>query len=534
MDYCRKSTVLFLVFLSIAFIFACKSNYFFRSNYTDATSLLHSAEKLPAIPYLKVHMRNGDVYVLSSNWQVDTTNNSISGGGQVFDYTRRLVNQGALQIPLDSVVIFETNNKLIGVENGRIAALTILTALDLTMTAVCIANPKACFGSCPTFYKNENDNFHYADAEGFSNAISPSLEYADIDAIGQMHIYGNSFSITMKNEALETHCVKDVKLIAFKINKGESINHTAKDQFFLCENSVVPNKVIADEGDITNLLLFADKHERSSLADPQNLNSKEEIILNFDQNKQLKNPGLVIHFRQSLMTTYLFYSAMGYMGDMVGDVFAALETDPKKRKKFDRVIQLLGGIETYYWNDQKKIWEFQGEVNETGPIAINKQIIPLDKVNTNENIKIKLVLNKGYWRIDQVVLTEIKKKVQAIQIPVNTIFNKGQEDAKALKDLIDPEKYLISMPGDEFKMSFKLPNTNTDWELFLSSEGYYLEWMRARWIKDKDLLKLIQMVERPNHFLRMEAKEFKKYESGMEEQFWNSRIDTKTFSYYDK
>ena len=35
---------------------------------------------------------------------------------------------------------------------------------------------------------NEKDNFHYADAEGFSNAIAPSMEYYDIDAINHQPI----------------------------------------------------------------------------------------------------------------------------------------------------------------------------------------------------------------------------------------------------------------------------------------------------------------------------------------------------------
>jgi hypothetical protein len=57
--------------------------------------------------------------------------------------------------------------------------------------------------------------------------------------------------------------------------------------------------------------------------------------------------------------------------------------------------------------------------------------------------------------------------------------------------------------------------------------------MREHWIKDKDLIKLNQMVYNPKKFLREEAKNYKQYESKMEQAFWNSKINTKTFSYYE-
>jgi hypothetical protein len=89
------------------------------------------------------------------------------------------------------------------------------------------------------------------------------------------------------------------------------------------------------------------------------------------------------------------------------------------------------------------------------------------------------------------------------------------------------------MPGCEYRFSFTLPDENADYELFLYSKGYYLEWMRAHWIGDKDLMKLRQMVYKPHKYLLEEAKNYKRYETTMEQEFWNSRIDTKTFSYYE-
>jgi hypothetical protein len=193
----------------------------------------------------------------------------------------------------------------------------------------------------------------------------------------------------------------------------------------------------------------------------------------------------------------------------------------------------LGNIDVYAWNEKENNWEFQEGLYETGPIAINRQILPLKNIASVPNIKLKLVINKGYWRIDYVSLTNIKEKVIPIEISPSSIFNKGKVDNSALASINNPDKYLISMPGSEFKFIFVLPKQSVDYELFLYSKGYYLEWMREHWIKDKNLFKLKQMIDSPLEYLRLQAKDYKDYETTMEKEFWNSRINTKHFSYYE-
>jgi len=507
------------------------ATYYFRSNYNDVNSLMYETKSLMTKPFLKAHLKNGSICILNDSWQIDTTLNVVSGNGTQYDYNRKQTFQGAINIPIDSVALFETNVKIRNPEAGRITALSIMAGLDVVVGIICITNPKACFGSCPTFYLNENDNFHYSDAEGFSNAIVPSMEYYDIDAINRPNIKNNGFSITMKNEALETHCVNDVKVLAYPLEKGERVFQSPNNDFYLCQNNYPLSLAKANEGDITTLLKSPDRQERFSLSDENNLKSKEEIYLNFEDVNHSKDLGLVLHFRQTMMTTYLFYSAMGYMGNNVGDFFARLETDEKMRNKFDATTKDLGGIDCYIWNEKTNAWMLQPKINETGPIAINKQFIPFLNPQAGSKVKIKLVLNKGLWRLDYAALTNIKKQVKPIELSPISIYNKGKLDNKALAEINAPDKHLISMPGSEYKFNFTLPNTNSEYEFFLYSKGYYLEWMREHWIKDKNLLKLNQMVYNPEKFLKQEAKNYKQYESKMEQEFWNSKINTKTFSY---
>jgi hypothetical protein len=535
----RKKLISYMAVLIIGIfiIQACNSYISFRSNYEDANKLLHETENLETKPFLKAHLKNGDICILKDSWKIDTISNSVIGIGVKYDFNRKLAFEGAINIPIDSVAIFETNKKIEKAEKGRIAALSILAGIDVAVGLLCLSNPKACFGSCPTFYINENDNFHYADAEGFSNAISPSMEYSDIDALRDQHVINNTFSITMKNEALESHCVKDVKIFAYPIESNQRVYQSPKNEFYLCENQYSLSIAEADEGSITSLLKNQDQQERFSYTDEDNLNSKETIYLTFDNVEHTNNLGLILNFRQTLLTTYLFYSAMGYMGDKVGDMFAKLENNSELRDNFDNSTKLLGGIEIYALNHNSDKWELQNSFNETGPIAINKQIIPLQIKSTSSIAKIKIVLNKGLWRIDYASLTNIKERISPLKIPPTSIFINGKQDKTSISEINDPNKYLISMPGSEYKFNFTFPKTNanasTNYELFLYSKGYYLEWMREHWIKDKNLIKLHQMVYYPEMFLKDEAKDFKSYETTMEQQFWNSRIDTKTFTYYE-
>ncbi len=507
--------------------------YFFRDNYEDANSLIHENENLQEQLFLKAHLKNGDVYILKDTWEVDTILDRVSGTGSSFDFNRKKTSEGSLSIPIDSVAIFETNKKLGKTESKRITALAILAGVDVAVGGFCLINPKACFGSCPTFYINEDDDFHYADAEGFSNAIAPSMEYFDIDALNNEKLNGRTFSLTMRNEALETHMIKNLKLLAFPRKNGHRVYQSPTNDFYLSKNIHHPTKAHGPEGDVTSLLKFPDAQERFSLADPQNLSSKEEIYLSFENVTEQNDLGLLINFRQTLMTTYFIYSAMGYMGDEVGDIFAKLETSKETQTKLETgIIKELGKIEIYILDKSNGTWVYQDGFYETGPIAFNRQIMPLNTSTKDSSIKIKVILNKGLWRIDDIALTNIKEKVQPVEIQPNEILNKGILDLTAKDEIIADDQYLISMPGSEYKINFDLPSNNTDYELFLYSKGYYLEWMRENWIRNKDLLKLRQMLENPKKYLQQEAKSYKEYESTMEQQFWDSKIDTKNFSYY--
>lgn len=517
--------------MAIAGIYSCQT-YYFRNTYKTANELIHNSKNLAEKPFLKAHMKDGAVNIFSKNWVVDTISNRITGNGEKYDFNRSRITGGELSVNLDSVAIFETNKVPVGNGAARIAAISILTVVNVGIGISCLLNPKACFGSCPTFYLNPDRNFHLADAEGFSSAISPSLEYGDVDALPPISS-DSTICITMKNEALETHCLREIALWSVKKNPGEQVFHTRKDEFIRCRNRFLPSSAYGPEGDIKTALQAPDGRERFSLADAERLDSKEEIFVEFDQTPAQKELGLVVHFRQTLMTTYFIYSALGYMGNEIGDYLAKLETEPETSKKLENGIwKKLGTIQVFQWNETGKTWELAGSLYETGPIAINKQLVPLTSKTTGNRIRLKLLMNKGLWRIDHLALTQIVGKEEPVKIKPFLVRKQGKTDPSLLEKINDPDKLLISMPGNEFEFRFEADDPKSDHDYFLYSKGYYLEWMRENWLSNKNLTLLQRMLVNPERYLAEVAADYKEYEKTMEKQFWDSRIDTKTFVHH--
>lgn len=525
-----------LFLLPLLCIYSCaKYLQQYRSHYSELNAYLHARKSDPMQshlqPFLKIHLKNGHVAIIQDPWIIDSLQSTITGNGHLYDEHRSLIRMGQLALSKEDIAILETNNDLNTVTNSRKGGLILLTVVNAALTISCLINPKACFGSCPTFYMEGQTELHASAAEGFSNAISPALAYTDIDALNTSAIADKDFTLIMKNEALETHCIDDVHLLVYPRATHERILHAPDDRFYKTDSIIALHCAKLGERDITPLLSHHDFNEWYSMADSFNLSSREEIVLSFDNNAQIAQPGLILGFRQTLMTTYFIYSAMGYMGDEVSDYFAKIETNRHLRENIGKGISReLGKIEVYLREDCKSSWKYQGELHETGPIALNHQVLPLrDKLKPGSELK--LVQNKGLWRIDYIALSAFSQEVIPQHIYPYEIRHDDISDTSLLHALRTPGLSFASLPGETYTLHFKFPESDKDYEIFLSSRGYYLEWMRTEWLKEKSPYKLHQMMMKPKDYLQQEAAAYKEYERTMEETFWNSKITSKAMVY---
>src|SRR5262245_58155718 len=250
-------------------------------------------------PFLKVHMKDGGLYVLE-RWRVDDA--EVSGDGKRYLPDRTVVGTGNFRVPLPAVALFETN---VVHDSPSVAMMSVLTGASVALTAFCLADTKACFGSCPTFYLGDR-----LVAEGFSDSIAPSLEATDVDAIGPSR--GGAIELTMTNEALETHVVKAVALLAAPRPPGGRVFADEDGALWPATDLAAPERCRAAEGDCRAALAAADGVERESPADGQDLAAPETIELEFPA---AGGPlGLVVAMRQTLMSTYLLYQGLAWLG----------------------------------------------------------------------------------------------------------------------------------------------------------------------------------------------------------------------------
>ncbi|GAB3661043.1 hypothetical protein GCM10028791_35280 [Echinicola sediminis] len=481
----------------------------------------------PNRKYIKVHLKNGQLYVLHK-WEVKPADKYILGEGRYLDKNRQVIEVrprdkrknhpatqfSSFQIPFEDIVIVETNDK----GNSPGVATMVVLGIATTATAlVCLVDPKSCFGSCPTFYV-ENEGELSLVGEGFSSSISPSLEGTDWDMIDVPVKLGQQARISVMNEALETHMIRNIHLIACKRTPGLDVLQNPKGEFYQVNSPIAPKNAVHNGQSIRQEIKEKDMLEWFSLSDATDLSKKEELYVEFDNS--YGQSGLVLTKRQSLMTTFLFYQSLAFLGNANAYYLAKLENgDDWLRKRVYKIYDLLGGIEVAIWHDNQ--WNTLETINEAGPITSDTHLINLPSSNS-PTIKVRLRMTKGLWRINRLNLTEVTEKVAPEKIAPIAINHKGESPDNSLTLLLDENSYLVSYPGDDYEILFPI-NWREDHQYFIESTGYYIEWIREEWLGEQDLRMVKKMLIRPKAYLRKMAPYYKIREPHMEDIFWQTR-----------
>jgi hypothetical protein len=500
-----------LILLSFHFC-ACSSNEVHRKLHKPEDYLRLDAGS----EFLKIHYRNGNLSVFS-NWQVFDSAKLIIGKGVLYNPNREIIKSGVDTISYSAIALLETN---ISVPGDNLVGMSLFTGSTIALAVYCASNPKACFGSCPTFYAWDGKHKTLM-AEGFSSSILPSLEAEDIDALYGAVPRSQDFQLEMTNEALETHLIRHADLLIAKRPPGGRMMQMTDNTFREGLALIPPSKCMAAEGSILQKVESFDESERSSYCDSNDLLSKETIEVQFDKNPGVEK-GLVLGFRQSLLTTFLFYQGLAYLGDSAGAFFAHIENDPEFRKMTgDPFKGLLGGIEVDV-QDQNGKWRQAGEFYEAGPIAHNIQTLSLPD-SLGDGSRIRLRMTKGMWRINYIAQTILGKRVEPERLLPDSVTTDTGLCPQALTALLSNTRHLVSMPGDKWVLHYTLPKDFWNYDLFLSARGYYLEWMRKEWLAETNPSMAAMMFALPFYYLKQEAPVFKKVEKEMENTFWNSR-----------
>lgn len=515
----KKSGLICLNLIFLILLSACISTRVVKSVFSPS-----DFNEINSKGAFKVHLKDGGLYVLKS-WKTNTSGDTVTGYGKLYNYRRELLGERVdvgskaiipFSIPKSSITLIETA-KLEG-NSGNLAAISIAGVPFSVMSVYCLANPKACFGSCPTFYALKNNRWVLM-AEGFSSSISPSFEKRDIDMLYGVDDAQLDFRLKLTNEALETHVIRYVDLLLFPKSGGSQVFATDEGEFFRTGAVVPPQKCISEEGDFRNEVAAMDGLERYTPTDPNNLARREELVLTFDNN-DIAGKGLIIGARQTLLTTYLFYQEMAYTGNQYGAMVSELENGNEYlKKRIEKLWDKLGGIEVFIKSGNT--WQKIDEIREMGPIASDVHLVKLPSVQDKE-ITLKIRLTKGLWRIDLLGLAPIIGKESPVRIMPDMVLKEDSLDNQTLGQLTGGISPLVTLPGDRYELRYNLPD-NCSCQFFIDTKGYYLEWMRDSWLEEENLKKAAVALYFPGLFMRKAAAGYKKVEPQMEKVFWESR-----------
>ncbi len=471
---------------------------------------------------LKVHLKSGELIVLRS-WKATPGEGRLAGEGQAYTITREKKGPaGRQEIPLSDVVLLETNSpaSVNSVGMGLIATTTVVLG---GISGYCAINPKGCFGSCPTFYLEGEGGGEpeRPQAEGFSESIARALEARDVDALVAARPGGSKVSIVMRNEALETHAVRRVRLLAAARPRGGRVLAATDDRFYPTPGLVPPLECRAAEGDCREALRDLDGKDRASPADGADLAAREVIELRFPP---ARGPsGIAIAARQTLLSTFLFYQTMAYTGRGAGEFLAMLERGgPDAGRRALGMARVLGGVEVEVAEGDGP-WKSIGRFDEAGPIAGDLQAVPFESSGTGP-LHVRLRLARGHWRLDAVALAALGEPVAPVAIDPVSVERDGRPDERARATLAQGGEHLVTKPGDAYRLTFRLPPSGSPLELFLESEGFYYEWMRSEWLAEEDPAMAALALADPAEALRRLAPAYKAEEPHLERAFWASRF----------
>ena len=473
-------------------------------------------------PFLKCHFKDGTVVVLES-WTVDSSGQNVQGSGLRYTAERTVAAQGALSVRVADVALFETN---VPEQVGRsgLIAMGVVSGASGALTALCISSPKTCFGSCPTFYGFDGERYSLQ-AEGFSSSLARALESTDTDALFDTRTVDGRLKLWLTNEAPETHAIRSLRVLSAPRPAAGRI-YRAGERFFAAGEGIPPSRCVGLEGDCASAVAKADELEYLSRTDPSNLLTKETIDVSFEHTPASGELGLVIAARNGLLNSFLLYQAFANMGTRMGEYLAELERSSMTVVKAARRIdELLGDLEVEVKSTSGE-WLPAGRFVEIGPIAREVSLLRLPSAVPRQNLELRLRQTRGNFKLDALAVVPLLGEVGVTAHEVVRVDDEQGEANHALEALRDPERYLVTQPGDAYLLEFEKPGCQ-DCEFFLEARGYYYEWSRDVWFAEEDEQALIELFTEPERAMVRLAPAYKRVETDVDRLFLESRVRTR-------
>jgi hypothetical protein len=429
---------------------------------------------------VKAHLKDGSTIVYPRGLTV--AGGFLQGAGDRYDVT--LTKTGIVDsVPLDLVIGMESFRTRVDV--AKTVIVSTLATIGIMVGTVALAI--VIFGSCPTVYSGEG----VEEAELFSSSVAPLFEGRDLDRLHAKADAAGAVRLEIRNEAMETHYINHLQLLDVRHAIDETVLPDMQGRPVIVGGIATPATIVDRAGrDLRTTLAVAD--DKAYRTDQPAIEAA--VASDMDQWIDLTLPvpidadttTLVFRMRNSLLSTVLLYDVMlGSTGanalDWLGEGLANIST----AVELGRWYQRRAGLHISVWKDGS--YQEVARVPDSGPITWHDVAAIIPVVRGEPTMRVRLSFLADHWRIDRVGVAASVRPVDPKVVPIAQVTNsRGEIEMEALARLSAPDdEYLQTNPGQRFVARFDAgpAPAGLSRTFLLSSQGYYIEWVRGEWIK---------------------------------------------------
>jgi hypothetical protein len=328
------------------------------------------------------------------------------------------------------------------------------------------------------------------EAETFSHSIARLLESRDIDRLRARADPAGTVQLEVRNEALETHYINHLQLLEVTHAPGQLAVPDADGRPVVL-GDVRPFATAIDRAGRDAAPALAATDGVTFQTDPARLDAA--VAGDIEDWIDLVAPGplpaeaaLVLRLKNSLLSTVLFYDVMlasaGHRAvDWLGSDLEQIST----AIRLGRWVQRRLGLRVSVWREGAYLEV--ARLPDAGPIAWRDVtvVIPID--SGEPQARVRLSFTADHWRIDRAALAHTVGRAEGRMVSAARLTGAdGRLDADSLGAIERPdERYLQTTPGQRFEVAFEAgrPSPGSERTFFLSSQGYYTEWVRGEWLR---------------------------------------------------
>lgn len=480
----------------------------------------------------KCHVIDGSVIVYTNGFKVDR--NVIRGVGDRYFFTGNEEVTEVLNFPLDSIVaitIYDDYTDARIIANG---SLYIWSAAVTGTTIYCISCPKCCFGSCPTIYTFSN-GIPSLETELFSSSISKMLEDDDLDKLKEKIPDNGIYKIKITNEALETHYIDKFNLTVAEHPLGTMVYLNIDKGLTVIQNTGPALSAVNSDQD--NIMKEINSEDTLSYRSGMKMVNELKNGPKYDwiniTSPVPENAGkakVLVRYKNTLLSTILFYDVvLGSQGIRAVQWTDKMNNDPLYAADFKMIYDNFSGMEFEIFENGK--WISAGKFPDAGPICW-KDVAAEVSVSGLKELKFRLKFIPDNFMIDYIGIeyeSIEENNLRTESIVPNEVINNSNDSASNTISLLETsdKNYLITNPGDSYDLIYKIPKKNdVEQTVFISSRGFYNEWIRGSWIKNDTATRRFDLYS-INRNLRLLAQSWEESKSLIEGEFFNTRIAVK-------